>query len=104
VRREYSKDDFPAFETELAAARGAARRGEITEVQHGIGADGTLFIDASAPVEWADPDFTGTCDHCGQVRPVVMRPDPYMAEVDPDAPSDVSAWCMPCYSARQDDV
>lgn len=47
------------------------------------------------------------CDHCGKLfdRDKVSKDiDPYIDELYPDEPNEVSWWCDDCYEERLDDI
>ena len=50
---------------------------------------------------WGDE---GTCDQCGETKPVTNTSDPFTSDVNPDEPNEPSDWCEDCYSDRADDI
>lgn len=58
--------------------------------------------------EWSEDDtetVVGTCDRCGEEKPLQRRTDPFVREgiIDDDGDAE---WhvCRPCYEQRCDDV
>jgi hypothetical protein len=49
--------------------------------------------------EWDDTSDTieTECDHCGETRLCRLEDDPFIAEIYPESPNELSYWCRPCY-------
>ena len=44
------------------------------------------------------------CDHCGEVKRCCRTTNPYMDEIHPEEPSEISYWCYQCWDNRHGDI
>lgn len=48
-----------------------------------------------------DEEFeAGTCDSCSRFTPVFLAVDPFLEDVWPEEPNELSYWCEDCYQER----
>jgi hypothetical protein len=54
--------------------------------------------------DWDEPDYEDECEECGEVRPVRILPNPFIAEVYPEDEPEKRAYCRPCWLRHKDDI
>lgn len=58
--------------------------------------------------QWGEDDaetFVGTCERCGEHRPLQWVGDPFAIErITDESSEEVHAWCRPCWELRCGDV
>lgn len=58
--------------------------------------------------EWPDYEFVSivACDSCGETRPCINAPDPFILEVHPESDESFVKrwWCRKCWQERIDET